>query len=81
MFLSGGLAPCRDKCWVSLRITGQEPTRPDSQAPFTECVLISEAWGPLGLKDGVTPIMMLGISGVIKENSPLGCQVEAARCL
>lgn len=31
--LSGSLAPCCDKDWASLCITGQAPTRPDSQPP------------------------------------------------
>lgn len=61
---------------------GQEQTHPDSQAPSIDCALISAAWGPRGIEDGgVTPITMLGVSGATKENSALGCQVEAARCL
>ena len=43
-----------------------------------ECVLISAAGGPLGFEDRVTSIMELEVSGVIKENSPLSCQVGAS---
>lgn len=43
-------------------------------------VLISAAQSPWGLEDGVTPIMMLGVAGAMKQNSPLGCQAEAECC-
>lgn len=64
-----------------LGVTPDYPTHSDSQAPSIGGALISAAWGPRGIEDRVTPIMMLGVSEATKENSPLGCQVEAACCL
>lgn len=64
-----------------LGVTPDYPTHSDSQAPSIGGALISAAWVPRGIEDRVTPIMMLGVSEATKENSPLGCQVEAACCL